>query len=97
MTLKVGSLKRNKTDKLLARFIKKKKRDRIQVNKIRKEKGEITTNNTEIQSIIIDYSGGLVAKSYPTLITPWTVACQAPLTMGFSRQEYWSGLPFPSL
>ena len=27
--------------------------------------------------------------------TPWTVACQAPLSMGFSRQEYWSGLPFP--
>ena len=29
-------------------------------------------------------------------VTPWTVAHQAPLTMGFSRQEYWSGLPFPS-
>ena len=28
--------------------------------------------------------------------TPWTVACQAPLYMGFSRQEYWSKLPFPS-
>ena len=28
--------------------------------------------------------------------TPWTVACQAPLSMGFSRQEYWSGLPFSS-
>ena len=28
--------------------------------------------------------------------TPWTVACQAPLSMGFSRQESWSGLPFPS-
>ena len=27
--------------------------------------------------------------------TPWTVAYQAPLSMGFSRQEYWSGLPFP--
>ena len=27
---------------------------------------------------------------------PWTVACQAPLSMGFSRQPYWSGLPFPS-
>ena len=39
--------------------------------------------------------GGLVAKSCPTLETPWTVACQAPLSMGFSRQEYWSGLPFP--
>ena len=28
--------------------------------------------------------------------TPWTVAHQAPLSMGISRQEYWSGLPFPS-
>ena len=28
--------------------------------------------------------------------TPWTVAHQAPLSMGFSRQEYWSGVPFPS-
>ena len=29
------------------------------------------------------------------IATPWTVACQAPLSMGFPRQEYWSGLPFP--
>ena len=29
-------------------------------------------------------------------VTPWTAACQAPLSMDFSRQEYWSGLPFPS-
>ena len=28
-------------------------------------------------------------------MTPWTVACQAPLSMGFCRQEYWSGLPWP--
>ena len=28
-------------------------------------------------------------------VIPWTVACQAPLSMAFSRQEYWSGLPFP--
>jgi len=32
-----------------------------------------------------------------TFVTPWTVACQAPLSMEFSRQEYWSGLLFPSL
>ena len=30
-------------------------------------------------------------------VTPWTVASQASLSMGFSRQEYWSGFPFPSL
>ena len=29
-------------------------------------------------------------------VTPWTAGHQAPLSMGFSRQEYWSGLPFPS-
>jgi len=35
-----------------------------------------------------------VAQSCP-IPTPWTIACQAPLPMEFSRQEYWSGLPFP--
>ena len=30
------------------------------------------------------------------LATPWTAAYQAPLSMGFSRQEYWSGVPLPS-
>ena len=37
-----------------------------------------------------------VAQLCPTLWDPWTVAHQAPPSMGFSRQEYWSGLPFPS-
>ena len=32
----------------------------------------------------------------PHVATPWTVAHQAPLSLEFSRQEYWSGLPFPS-
>ena len=40
--------------------------------------------------------GGLVTKSCPTLVTPWTRTCQGALSTGFSRQEYWSGLPFPS-
>ena len=31
-----------------------------------------------------------------SVLLPWTVARQAPLSMGFSRQGYWSGLPFPS-
>ena len=39
--------------------------------------------------------GSLATKSYPTA-TPWTVTHQAPLSMGFSRQEYWSRLPFSS-
>ena len=38
-------------------------------------------------------SRSVVSDSFAT---PWTVAHQAPLSMGFSRQEYWSGLPFPS-
>ena len=40
--------------------------------------------------------GGLVAKSCLTLVIPWAVPCQVPLSMGFPRQEYWSGLPFTS-
>ena len=42
------------------------------------------------------FGGGLVTMSCPTLATPWTVARQAPRSVGFSRQGYWSGLPFPS-
>ena len=39
----------------------------------------------------------LVIKSLSnSFVTPWTVALQAPLSMGFPRQEYWSGLLFPS-
>ena len=37
-----------------------------------------------------------VTHSCPTLVTPWTADLQAPLFMGFFRQGYWSGLPFPS-
>ena len=38
----------------------------------------------------------LVAQSCPAFCDPWTVASQAPLSMEFSRQKYWSGLPFSS-
>ena len=43
------------------------------------------------------FSGGgdLFAKSCLNLVTPWTVVCKSPLSMGFSRQKCWSGLPFP--
>ena len=43
-----------------------------------------------------DFGCGLVTKSCPTLVTPWILAHQASLSVGFPRQEYWSGLPFPS-
>ena len=38
----------------------------------------------------------VVSKSCPAVVIPRSAACQAPLSMGFSRREYWSGLPFPS-
>ena len=43
------------------------------------------------------HSGSLVSNLGPTLATLWTEAHQALLSLGFSRQEYWSGLPFPPL
>ena len=49
-----------------------------------------------MMSVVIG-GGGLVALSCLTLATPWTIARQAPLSMGFPRQKYWSGLPFSSL
>ena len=51
---------------------------------------------TELKETFYLLGGGLVAKSCLSLATPWTVACQAPLSIRCSRQEYWSGLPFPS-
>ena len=42
------------------------------------------------------FNNVLVVQSCLTLGAPWTVAHQAPLSMGFSRQEYWSELPVPS-
>ena len=45
----------------------------------------ITASNVCVSCLVVSDS-----------VTPWTVAHQAPLSMGFSRQEYWSGLPFPS-
>ena len=54
---------------------------------------------SELYSILFLTQGsnpGSVTKLCLTLANPWTVARQAPLSMGFLRQEYWSGLPFPS-
>ena len=47
-------------------------------------------------SLLGKNKSGLVAKSCPTLVTPWAVAHWAPLSMGISRQEYCSALPFYS-
>ena len=56
----------NNIDKPLARIIKK-KRERAQINKIRKEKGEVTMDTTEIQSIIRDYYNQLYANKMDNL------------------------------
>ena len=62
MKLKAGFLKqRNKVDKTLARLIKK-RRERVQINEIRNEKGELTIDTTEIQKIIRDYYKQLYAN-----------------------------------
>ena len=44
----------------------------------------------------IYFSCYLVTKLCPTLASPWMVACQLPLSIGFPRQQQWSGLPCPS-
>ena len=47
-------------------------------------------------TICSDFGGGdLVTKLCLILVTPWTLACQAPLSIRFSGQAYWSGLSFP--
>ena len=43
--------------------------------------------------LLLLFSCQVMSNSFAT---PWTVACQAPLSMGFPRQEYWSALLFPS-
>ena len=57
-----------------------------------------------LEWVVISFSNGwkwkVKVKSLSCvqlLVTPWTAACQAPPSMGFSRQEHWSGLPLPSL
>ena len=44
-------------------------------------------------TVLFLFSHQVISYSF---VTPWIVACQAPLSMEFPRQEYWSGLPFPS-
>ena len=48
--------------------------------------------NPGLPDLLLLFSCSVMSDSFAT---PWTVACQASLSMGFSRQEYWSGLPFP--
>ena len=49
-------------------------------------------------SVILEYSLCMLRCSVmsDSFVAPWTIASQVPLSIGFPRQEYWSGLPFPS-
>ena len=50
----------------------------------------------QVQSIVSGERSVCIIHRVRLFVTPWTVAQQAPLSMEFSRQEYWSGVPFPS-
>ena len=61
--------------------------------------GEVFNTCKTTQEVCIKNRSLLLYKSVsrvPLFVTLWTAACQAPLSMEFSRQEYWSGLPFPT-
>ena len=59
---------------------------------------QVVTNERFHSPLELNNGGsGLVTRLCPTLVTPCMVDCQVPLSVGFSRQEYWSGFPFPSL
>ena len=55
--------------------------------------GKWDAGSDQVTFTVLLFSRAVVSDS---LATPWTVACQVPLSMGFPRQEYWSGLPFSS-
>ena len=63
-------------------------------HKVQHETLEEGTNLLKITELIRG-GGGVVSKSCPALMSPWTVAHQFPLSMRFSRQECWNGSPFP--
>ena len=56
------------------------------------------STTSDLMVNLIKFKESLVAQSSGVRLfaTPWTVAYQAPQSMGFSRREYWGGLPFPS-
>ena len=56
----------------------------------------VDNSNTKLWVVWIE-CGCAQTQSCLIFTTPWTVACQAPLPMGFSQQEHWTALPFPSL
>ena len=66
-----------------------------QCGKLRDKKTPVDERNWALEDD--DLTGGTCVLSHVRFfVTLWTVTCQAPLSMGLSRQEYWSGLSFPS-
>ena len=66
-------------------------------NTIIKQKKEHFLTTLYTAGIVTDFMHGVQSLSRVRLFsTPWTAAYQAPPSMGFSRQEYWSGVPLPS-
>ena len=55
-----------------------------------------TENLNQVPEKYVAAAAAKSLQSCPTLVTPWTAAHQAASSLGFSRQEHWSGLPFPS-
>ena len=50
----------------------------------------------KVESTFSVFSSVCVPSPVQLIVTPWTVSCQAPLSMGFPKQEHWNGLPFPT-
>ena len=51
---------------------------------------------SQAEEEILNVKKGNSLNHVQLFVSPWTVACQAPPSVGFSRQEYWSGMPFAS-
>ena len=56
---------------------------------------ELFTLKERVDFMLYEFSA-CILNCVQLFVTPWTVACQVSLSMGFPRQEYWSGLPLPS-
>ena len=78
----------------ILRFLKGKKKILFLATEKNFNEDSQFTKSPEICEVSLSLS--LVTKLCPSFAIPWTVACRAPLSMGSSRQEYKSGLPFPS-
>ena len=65
------------------------------VNRYFKEEIQIKDKNTNMQNCPASLVTARMLSCVRLFATPQTVACQAPLSMGFSKKDYWSGLPFP--